>query len=443
MSMYGTQQVLIKSTPEIMSVLEFLCSEAKKLSNCGIYYSRQLFFKTGRFPSKVDLHSELGTRQRNAHYEALYSDTAQQILTSVASSFKSYLALKKKWNKGELNNKPNLPKYLKGRSGLTVATFTGRSVKQTGKMKGKENIYGIRLPLGQKVKAWFGISQINLPIPSNLDISIIKEVRILPRNGCFYAEFVYKLSTQKVELDYQTALGIDPGLNNWLTCLSTVGTSFIVDGLHLKSLNRWYNKTVAKRKKGKPQGFWSRKLEQATEKRNRQMRHAVNKAARIVINHCVENKIGNVVFGWNKGQKQEANMGKKNNQQFVQVPTFRLKERIKQLCYIYNIRFIETEESYTSKSSFLDSDFVPTFGEKPVSEACPKGIGWKPSGMRVKRGLYRVSCGMLINADANGAGNILKKVETILGFELGGVSIGSLSSPRRVTLWSTAKSPVL
>ena len=433
--MYGTQQVLIKLNPSIRSVLEFVCSEAKKLSNCGIYYSRQLFFKTGRFPSKVDLHREIGTNQKNPHYSALHSDTAQQTLTTVAESFKSYAALARKWKKGKLESKPKLPNYLKSRSGLAVATFTGRSVRYRGKKKGKEKELGIKLPLGIRVKTWFGISQINIPMPSNLDIDNIKEVRILPRNGCFYAEFVYNLTPQAVELDDQQALGIDPGLNNWLTCVSTVGTSFIVDGLHLKSLNQWYNKSVAKRKKDKPQGFWSKKLAQITEKRNRQMRYAVNKAARIVINHCIENKIGNVVFGWNKGQKQKANMGKMNNQKFVQIPTFKLKERINQLCELYGINFIETEESYTSKSSFLDDDFVPTFGEKPE--------GWKPSGKRVKRGLYRVSCGMLINADANGAANILAKVETILGSELGGVSSGALSAPSRVTLWQTAKSPVL
>lgn len=341
----------------------------------------------------------------------------------------------KLWKKGELADKPKLPNYLKGRSGLAVATFPGRAVKLGGKKKGKEHEYGIRLPLGTKVKVWFGISEVYIPFPSNLDINSIVEVRILPRNGCFYAEFIYKVSPQKIELDKQQALGIDPGLNNWLTCVSTVGTSFIIDGLHLKSLNQWYNKSVAKRKKNKPQGFWSRKLAQITEKRNRQMKYAVNKAARIVINHCLDYKIGNIVLGWNKGQKHFANMGKKNNQKFVQIPTFKLKERIKQLCEIYGINFIETEESYTSKSSFLDDDFIPKFGEKPQ--------GWKPSGKRVKRGLYRASCGKLVNADANGAANILAKVETILGFELGGVSSGALSAPSRVTLWTQAKSPAL
>lgn len=441
--MYGTQQVLIKKSKEVIAVLEYICSEAKKLSNCGIYYSRQLYFKTGKFPNIARLHKDLGTIQKNSHYHALSSEVAQQTLTTVAESFKSYKGLMKLWRKGELKDKPKLPSYLKGRSGLAVATFPGRAVKLGGKRKNKEHEYGIRLPLGTRVKAWFCISEIYIPFPSHLDISNIVEVRILPRNGCFYAEFVYKLSPQKVDLDYQTALGIDPGLNNWLTCVSTVGTSFIIDGLHLKSLNQWYNKSIAKRKENKPQGFWSKKLAAITEKRNRQIRDAVNKAARIVVNHCLDHKIGNVVFGWNKGQKQESNMGKKNNQKFVQIPTFKLKERIKQLCELYDISFIETEESYTSKSSFLDDDFIPKFGEKPVSEACPKGIGWKPSGRRVKRGLYRVSYGMLINADANGAANILAKVGTILGFELGGVSSGSLSSPSRVTFWTQAKSPVL
>jgi len=103
--------------------------------------------------------------------------------------------------------------------------------------------------------------------------------------------------------------------------------------------------------------------------------HAVNKAARLVLNHSLENKMGNVVFGWNKGRRQEINLGSKTNQIFVQIPTARLKDRISQLCERHGIRFIETEESYTTKASFLDADELPTFGAKPE--------GWKKSGRRV------------------------------------------------------------
>ena len=94
------------------------------------------------------------------------------------------------------------------------------------------------------------------------------------------------------------------------------------------------------------------------------MRDAVNKAARLVINHCITHGIGRVVFGWNKGQKNNINMGGKTNQKFVQIPTARLKGRIAQLCEPYGIEFTETEESYTSKASFVDRDFLPTIGEK-------------------------------------------------------------------------------
>lgn len=96
----------------------------------------------------------------------------------------------------------------------------------------------LRFPLGYKVKAWFKIDSFYLPMPTNLEFKNIKEVRILPRKMCFYAEFVYEQPNVVIELNKSNALGIDHGVNNWLTCVSNVDTSFIVDGKHLKSLNQ-------------------------------------------------------------------------------------------------------------------------------------------------------------------------------------------------------------
>jgi putative transposase len=423
---YGCQQILITPDKNLLGVLEYLCSVANSLANCGIYYSRQLYFKTGKFPSSADLHKQLGTIQKNKHYQALYSDTAQQILTTVAESFKSYVGLLKGINLGTVAQKPRLPNYRKPR-GLALVTFTGRSIKLKDGM--------LRFPLGTKVKAWFGIDAFYLPMPSNLHFKDIREIRILPRNRQFYAEFVYQVSQVKVDVDKSKVLGIDHGIDNWLTCVSNTGTSFIVDGLHLKSINQWYNKSVANIKLGKPQGFWSNRLAAITEKRNRTMRDAVNKAARIVINHCIDNKIGTVVFGWNEGQKDRANMGKKNNQKFIQIPTARLKDRIAQLCEQYGIDFVETEESYTSKTSFLDNDVLPTIGAKPD--------GWKSSGTRITRGQFKTSTGIKINADCNGAVNIIRKVAAIFKFDLSGVGRGILSMPKKVLLWTLQKSPRL
>jgi len=146
-----------------------------------------------------------------------------------------------------------------------------------------------------------------------------------------------------------------------------------------------------------------------------------------VVNHCLESGIGTVVFGWNRGQKKNLNLGSKTNQQFVQIPTGRLKERIEQLCEQYGIQFVETEESYTSQASFADNDFLPTYGEKPES--------WKSSGKRIKRGIYRTAKGWLVNADCNGAANILRKVATKLNLKLSGVGKVTLTAPKRLPIW--------
>lgn len=332
---YGCQQALISPTRELKAILEYVCAEANKLSNCGIYYARQMYFKAGKIVSKFDLHKQLNC---NSHFGALQSQVAQQTLTTVAESFKSFIGLLKAYTKGIILDRPKLPKYRK--QGLTLVSYPSQAVKLKDGM--------LRFPLGSKVKAWFGLDAFYLPMPSNLDYESVREFRVLPKNGCFYVEFVYKLEQVLSDVNPDFVLGIDPGLNNWLTCISNVGTSFIVDGKHLKSLNQFYNKQVSTIKKKKPQGFWSNQLAAITEKHNRQMRDAVNKAARKVISHCLDNKIGTVVFGWNKGQKDSSNMGRVNNQKFVSVPTAKLKERINQLCGQYAIKFVETEESYTS-----------------------------------------------------------------------------------------------
>lgn len=415
--MYGCQQNLINPDDGLKAVLEFICSESHKLTNCGIYYARQLYFKTGKLIGKYDLEKEYKT---NKHYQVLYSQAAQQILRSVAESFKSFKELDKKYSKGELHFKPRLPKYRKG-AGYALVTYPKQALRLVGN--------SIKIPLGTTVKRWFKLDSFTITMPSNRQFADIKELRILPRNQCFYAEFVYeKESTPRAYVNPSNALAIDPGINNWLSCVSNVGTSFIVDGRKVKSLNQWYNKRVSVLKEGKQQGYWDDQLANITEKRNRQMRDAVNKAAKLVVDHCIKHQIGTAIFGWNQGQKQEATLGK-TTQSFVQIPTAKLKERVKQLCDEYGIKFVETEESYTSKASFLDGDFLPTYGEKPET--------WKPSGKRVKRGMYRTRTGKLINADLNGAANIMRKVETQLGLNLVKVCRQVLTLCTRILVWET------
>jgi IS605 OrfB family transposase len=374
----------------------------------------------------------------------LHSQAAQQILRTVAESFKSFKELDKKYTKGELDFQPKLPNYRKGNGYALVTSLAKFGSPEAGAptlrypkqaLKLVEDM--IKIPLGNTVKRWFKLDSFTIPMPSNLKFTDIKELRILPRNQCFYVEFVYEQkAAPQLELNPQSALAIDPGINNWLSCVSNIGTSFIVDGHKVKSLNQLYNKRVATIKEGQPQGYWDDQLAHITERRNRQMRDAVNKAARIIVNHCIEYQIGVVVFGCNQGQRQEAQLGK-TTQSFVQIPTAKLKERIKQLCEYHGIKFVETEESYTSKASFLDGDFLPTFGEKPVRASVSEGEGWEASGKRVKRGMYKTSTGKLINADLNGAANILRKVEAQLGISLIKVCRQVLTLATRFRIWET------
>lgn len=417
--MYACQQNLI-SNQEILPFLEYLCTEANNLTNCGIYLARQLYFKAKYLVGKYDLEKSL---KQNLHFQFLYSQAAQQILRSVAESFASFKSLIKSFYQGKIKDRPQLPKYRKS-GGLALITYP----KQALKLKDNQ----IRIPLGKKVKASFGVDCFYIRMPTNLTFNSIKELRILPRNGCFYTEFVYQKPNMQTNLNKSNVLGIDHGLNNWLSCVSNIGKSFIIDGKKVKSQNQWYNKQVAKLKTNKPQGFWNEDLANITEKRNRQMRDNVNKCARFLINWCLTNDVGTIVFGWNKGQKNGINIGSKNNQKFVQIPTAKLKDRIAQLCAEYGIEFVETEESYTSKSSFLDNDELPKYGEKPVQEF---------SGKRLKRGLYKTQNGFLINSDLNGAVNIIRKVNQNVStqFDLTEVCREVLSLPHRYDIFKNLR----
>jgi IS605 OrfB family transposase len=446
--LYGTIQIRLNASDAVMSYLVHQCQHSNSLINSTLFKVRQSHFEScprGEF-FDADGHyrSEFKTKtvkapyahlcsemKENPHYKVLGGQCAQQTLKRVSESFTSFNRLLQLFFKGEVD-KPRMPRY-RTKGGLAPISFPGQALQfniETGEC---------RIPISQEnassVKEHFGLAELWINGVFGIRPEQIVELRILPRNNEFYAEFVYKHGNDGVTchlgLDSNHALGIDPGLNNWLTCLSTRGKSFIVDGRKLKSINQNYNRRVATLKAGKPAKYWDFELARITEKRNRQVRDAINKAARLVMNHCLQNRIGHVVFGWNEGNKDRINIGTKNNQEFVQIPTARLKHRIKQLCEEHGIQFTETEESYTSKASFIDDDFLPTYGEKPAN--------WKPSGRRVTRGQYKTAHGILINADCNGAANILTKVSAQLGIVLTESVRAALTLPKRYDVFSGLK----
>jgi IS605 OrfB family transposase len=422
--MMGVQVNHIHCDSETLAIIEYLCEQSNNLFNCGVYWARQVFFKTGRIVSKYDPIYEVSS---NIHAQAMPSVAAQQTLLSVSEAFKSFKELRSLFFKGELDQKPKPPDY-REKGGYFKVSFPNVGAGKPTLVDGL-----IRFPLGIQVNRWFGVKEFFLPMPTNLEFDKVKEFTILSKNGAFHLECSYLMDKVNVTLDPNQALGIDLGTSsNLMACVDTLGNSFLIDSRQAKSMNQFYNKEVAKSKKGKALDYWDEKLDRLTLKRNNQMRDMVNKAARKAIKHCLDNGIGTIVIGWNDGIKDGANMGKKNNQQFVQMPLAKIKTRLEQLGLVFGINIVQTEEANTSAASFLDGDSLPAHGQKPE--------GWKASGKRTKRGLYRTAERYLVNADLNGAANILRKVAETLGLDLSRLGKRSLSTVKRIRLWLTPKS---
>ncbi|MED4301318.1 IS200/IS605 family accessory protein TnpB-related protein [Geobacillus stearothermophilus] len=126
------------------------------------------------------------------------------------------------------------------------------------------------------------------------------------------------------------------------------------------------------------------------------MKDFMHKASRYVVNWCMERHIDTVIIGKNDNWKQEVNLGKRLNQSFVQIPYNMFIQQLQYKCEEVGIKVVLTDESYTSGTSFLD-------GEAPTKENYDKS-------RRIKRGLFKSNKGILINADVNGAYQIIKKV---------------------------------
>jgi len=284
-----------------------------------------------------------------------------------------------------------------------------------------------RVPMSAAFKAEHG--EIWIPFPDRLNQESLKEVRIHPKyDGRFFeVEFISEVQETPIETKPESAISIDLGLDNLATCVDTNGASFILDGKPLKSFNQWFNKENARLQSIKD----LQKIKGTTERqarlvinRNAKVRDYLNKAARHIINHCIKQGIDKLVVGFNIEMKQSINIGSRNNQNFVQIPHSGFRFKLKALCERYGVKYVEQEESYTSKASFLDGDIIPMFNADN-----PKKHEF--SGKRVKRGLYRTQHGVLVNADCNGAANILRKSKHNA---LSGVSSGCLAQPLRVKI---------
>ena len=254
--------------------------------------------------------------------------------------------------------------------------------------------------------------KIEIVLPPILLDKKVKEIRIIPKsNGRFFElQYTYEAGRNiKKELDFNKALSIDAGINNLATCVTNEGKSFILDGKRLKNINQWYNKNNSRLQsiKDKQKITFKTKQQSSLERnRNNRISDYISKCARYIISYCLDNDIGNIVIGYDPTLQTESDIGNRNNQNFVNIPYGRLKDKLSYLSQYYGIRLIKQEESYTSKASFFDKDDMPSYNDDHTKN-------YVFSGARIKRGLYQTSKGMYLNADVNGALNILKKSNVV------------------------------
>ena len=419
--MYRTQSNQIKGlTKTEYEALGEMCRYAKNLYNVSLYSIRQYFFAEGRY---LRYESNYQAVKDNENYALLQAGVSQQILKVVDRSFRSFFNLLKKAKKGEYRYQDvRIPHYLEKDGYFPLILSTNAIGIKDG---------FLQVPMSHEFQRFHpNLERIKIPFPVQLAGKTIKEVRIIPveRARFFTVQFVYVASEEALSpLSPDKALAIDLGLDNLATCVnSTDGSSFLLDGKYLKSLNHQYNVRMTQLQsvldlQKLPR---SERMARITMTRNNQVHDYMMKAARHIINYCLAQQIGTVTVGYNPDWKRKINMGTRNNQNFMQIPHGQLRRQLENLCERYGIHYVEQEESYTSQASFLDGDAIPVWNSAHQDVAF--------TGKRIKRGLYRSGDGHTLNADVNGAANILRKSNHRLDVER--VARGLLANPLRVKL---------
>ena len=381
-------------------------------------------FFAGSFKS-YPVVNKLFTHENQSDYRALPAKVSKQTQKLVQQNFSSFFALLKKANKGEYDKPVRLPRYL-DKDGLYVIVY------EKGALSFKE-------------KGFVKLSQTSIKIKTLISREQITNVRIVSKGNHFVIEVLYDVEKPVVdENDFSRIAFIDSGMNNLMTVTSNVFSPILYNGRPVKAINQLYNKQRAKIQSRLPfrkpsidapsykqinavlkpyQTKTSKLLQEITKNRNYRIHDLFHKMTTHLVNHLVVNNIKVLIFGHNVGQKQDIQLGSKTNQNFVSLPFTKLISMLQYKCDRFGIRFIVTEESHTSKCSFLDLESIEHHDDYV--------------GRRVKRGLFKSAKGIQINADINGSLNIGRKYLTSINVYSGQLHselVAHMSNPRRLNI---------
>lgn len=373
----------IKKTHKYYNEIDRLAFLSKNLYNISLYNIRQYFFETKEFFNLNKNFNLIKNIQMN-DYESLPRKVSNKVLLQVNQDFSSFFKGLKEYKKNpnKFNGKPEIPQYKDKIDGRNVVMY------EKGAISKKQLDNGVFNPSGTGIY-----------ISTKLTYKEIKEARLVKKVDSYVIEIIYEKMNKELIEDNGVYCGGDLGMNNLIAMTFNNGDKpFIVNGKPLKSINHFYNKRLAFLKselETKNKLKTSKQIKKLTQKRNNKIDDYMHKASRMIVNQLISKNITKMVIGKNKNWKQDINIGKKNNQNFVQIPFYKFINLIKYKCLLEGIYVITNEESYTSKCSFFDNETI----KKHTIYL----------GKRIKRGLFKTNNGLLINADVNGSYNILKK----------------------------------
>ena len=390
------EQHIIKHNNPKFKVIDMAAYKSKNLYNATLYAIRQHFFETGEYLPYAKVQHIFQTEKQFDYYQ-LPTKVSQWTMKMVDQNFNSFFKSLKtfKKNPSQYNGRPNIPKYLDKVDGRFELIYTSQAISKKTLDK-----YGI-----------LKLSGLDVELKTKLTYKEIKQVRIIKGLGYYTVEVLYEVPDVPLKEDNGRYAAIDIGVNNFATVTSNLNGDipFAISGKEIKSYNHWYNKELAKQKsllEQRNKAKSSKRLRRVGLKRKNKMNDFMHKSSRYIVNQLVSKGITVLVIGKNKNWKQDINIGKVNNQNFVQIPYNLFIQKIQYKCALCGIKVELVNESHTSKCSFLDNEDIKHH-EQYI-------------GKRIKRGLFRSKDGKLINADVNGSYNILRKCKPN-AFEVNGV----------------------
>ncbi len=375
---------IIKKTHQFYQQIDELCWRSKNLYNYANYLVRQSFILECLYLDNTKIYHQV---KQHESYKALPSKVSNQVLIVLHHNWKSFLHATEAYYQDPslFLGRPKLPKYKDKTQGRNILIYELGAISKPALRKGI-----------------IKLSQTNIQFPTSA--SNIKQVRIVPRCGQYVIEVVYEREAKPQQLDPNSVAGIDIGLDNLAALTANIAgfKPVLINGKPLKSINRHYNKVKAKLQSQLGENaHTSHRINALTCQRNNQIDNYLHNASRWIINYLVKAGIGTLVIGKNEQWKQELNLGKTTNQNFVSIPHARFIEQLKYKAELVGITVFIHEESYTSAASFLDLDPIPVYKQ---------GETYTFSGKRIQRAWYKSQDGKLIHADVNASLNIARKV---------------------------------